>query len=611
MTIQQYPVTLLDSKSGHVTIKMGGCFLHSAYNPIKEAEKTAKKHFRKNNLHILFGFGLGYLAKALFSQIKDTGHLFIIEPSEQLFQLALGQTDISELINSKKVFFCVGDEINNLEKHLSAWIAKGYLGKTVFIESPNYARLYPELLPEISDTIKEINMLALINVNTLHMFALDWQKNFILNLYPVLKAKPFNHLIKKLSCPVIIASGGPSLTKQLPLLQKVQNKALILCAGSAINSLLQGGVKPHAMVTIDGGEANYNHFKEIDIDDVSLIYELMVHHKIPRQHNGVQVVFNQTGTGLEGLSECLLRRKLGAVICGPSVANCCLSIASQLTGAPVCFIGQDLAYTGDRTHADGNKHVQKVDRKSTEKQRGFTQIKGYYGEQVFTSYSFVAMRKTFEKLIEHIRDCGDDRPVINATEGGAFIEGAQNMPFAEFIENYCQSDHTEEIEALFNTAEIEEPDWQCFYKDIQKENDKLSEVIDLCTGAQKKLAKVKAGQTTIPPSVLSQLNKTDRKLKRLLKNELMYHILQPVIFRVYNRYLEPENETDAECAVRVIKKSKALYKEIKEAAEHTKKYIDELLLTVKKECVFQNHHHSPGTHPKGRVKGTRVSSDSC
>ena len=579
--IEQWPLVLVASKSGLPTVKVGDCFVHSKYQPAQEAQKLAEKHFQKNKLHLLFGLGLGYLAQAVFNQMQDDESLLIIEPHKQLLPLAVEQVDLSALTNSEKVFFCTGDEIDNFEKHLSTWVNKGYLGKTVFIEAPNYARLYPELLSEIATVIKEVNMQAIINVNTVHHFALDWQQNFILNLYPALKARPFQTLVKKLSCPVIIAAGGPSLTKQLPLLQKLQNQALILCAGSTINSLLKGGVKPHAVVVVDGGAANDHIFEDINIDDLPLLYELMVHYRVPRRHHGVQVVFNQTATNLAGISERLLGHQLGMVITGQSVANFCLSIAHQLTDAPICFVGQDLAYTGNRTHATGNKHEQKVDCAGLKNHRNYTQTKGYYGEPVFTSYVFVAMRKSFETLIEHFKNCGDHRPVINATEGGALIAGAQNMPLAEFIEQYCQQDHTAAITALFNQDPSQEPDWQRFYKEIQKERSKLADVIELCSKALKKLAKVKTGQTTIPAGILNQLDKSDRKLKKLLKHDLMHHILQPIIFRVYNHYLEPENETETECAVRVIKKSKVLYQEIKEAAKKTQGYLDQLLQDVK------------------------------
>lgn len=40
-----------------------------------------------------------------------------------------------------------------------------------------------------------------------------------MNLYYVHKDQSLKELYNKYDCPVILASGGPSLTKQLPLLK--------------------------------------------------------------------------------------------------------------------------------------------------------------------------------------------------------------------------------------------------------------------------------------------------------------------------------------------------------------------------------------------------------
>ena len=99
---------------------------------------------------------------------------------------------------------------------------------------------------------------------------------------------------------------------------------------------------------------------------------------------------------------------------------------------------------------------------------------------------------------------------------------------------------------------------------------------------KKKLEKIKS-DTDIPNSVLNSLEKIDKKLIKFLKDDFMRDILEPVIFRVYNCYLEKESETPSERVQRILKKSKALYSEIKDAAEATKGFVEELISEIEKD----------------------------
>lgn len=582
---ESWPVTLIISKSNLPTLKVGDYLLHSSYDPVKEAKRLAEIHYKKNHFHILFGLGLGYLAKELFAKMGEKDFLLIIEPDRKVIHFAFKDVDLDTLIKSRQVMFSNGEDLSALAEILSFYMRDGYLGKINFIESPNYSKLYPDLAREIIKLLKESSMLELINVNTFHAFAQIWQKNYLLNLYHTVPAKPFSSLAGRLSCPVIIAAAGPSLSKQLPLLRSIQNRAFILCAGSAINSLLQGGVIPHAVVTVDGGEANYRHFKELNIDSIPIIYSLSAHREIPNHHRGIQVIFNETNSKLAQWTDQALGRDLGSAKGGQSVANYCFDIACQMGSGPVCFVGQDLAYTDNMTHASGNINKKELDPEEIANQIKYTMVKGYYEDLVLTDYIFLGMKKTFEHYIDLLRKQGDNRPIINATEGGAMIEGAQNMPLKDFIRSYCYNDHTDNITSLFQNNDSDSPEWRYLYQSIQKEKENVLHIIELCQKAKKEFKKIKSYRD-IEQKILIKLDRIDEKLKSLLENNLMHYVLQPVIFRVQHRYPELQNETKEERNKRVLAKSEALYNEILEAAGYTEKCINELIDRIKSNYII-------------------------
>jgi len=64
------PLQLVPARSGKPTLLFDGVYLHSAYDPEKEAETWAKHHLGENEksrdfLWIVFGCGLGYHVQAL------------------------------------------------------------------------------------------------------------------------------------------------------------------------------------------------------------------------------------------------------------------------------------------------------------------------------------------------------------------------------------------------------------------------------------------------------------------------------------------------------------------------------------------------------------------
>lgn len=568
---------ILPAKNGIPTLKIGSYFVHSLYDPLKEAQRLAEYHYKEGYFHILIGLGLGYLANNLFSKFNKNDYLLVIEPNEEIYSVASGSHEMKKMINSNQVFFCIGRELPELKNLLSFLIDKGYYNKVKIIETPNYNRVYPDLLSEINVKLKEISMFKLIEINTFHYFAYLWQENMFMNLYQAKNAIPFNSLKNKLTCPVIIVSGGPSLTKQIPLLKDLQDTAFILCAGSAINSLLREKITPHAIVTVDGGEGNYRHFYSQDLNTIPIMYSPTVHREILRHHNGIQVVFNDNPR-LTGWISKYFGQDVGMVKSGDSVANYCLDIAFQITSGPICLIGQDLAYTNNQTHAVGNKNYRMITQEEIESDRRYTFTRGYFGEEVLTDYVFLGMKKTFESIVANYRECGDCRSIINATEGGVYIEGFENMSFKDFILKYCQEDASKEIREIFLQKNIS-IDNKKTLDFLEKEAKKLHKIIKLSKEA------CRVFEDSISPRISSKsilkLDNIDKELKLLFKDDMMYYILQPVIFRVENRYPANDNETPDEFKERVLKISRTLYKDILETTKHTKKYLDQLIENLK------------------------------
>lgn len=572
-------IIVIESKSGLPVVNFKGFYLNSKYDPIKEAKRLANSHYKKNHAHVLFGLGYSYLAKELLSQMGESDFLLIIEPSVQLYEEIKYKGDLGSLINHSKVFLMVGFDEQQLEEEIK-YLVSEYMAQVEVIISPNYEKLYPQYVKKLEEVIRMNVKLSVVNIGTIAVFSEMWQKNLLYNIYESWKSKPFKMFINRFTCPVIIAASGPSLTKQLDYLRLVKEKqsALIIAAGSTINPLLNAGIKPHLIVSIDGGEANWVHFKNTNYDDIPLFYSLAVHKDIPKYHKGFKVVFNSDDKALSTWLDKAVGKELGVVVGGASVANFCFYIAKMVSTGPITFIGQDLAYTNNYSHAEGNKHFKGVSEQDYKDKNKYISLKGYYGENVLSDYKFLSMKRVFEDMATAFREYGDKRPMYNSTEGGAIIEGIDNLEFKIFINTYCNVSYSEEFKEVFKPYEPDFEQQKRIVSNLEMEQENLREVIQLAKRAIDILEGTSRETILVDDKVLKELDKLDEKIDKCFKSNIVHYISMPVNFRINYLYQEGQNETPLEQTKRILNKSEALYKGILEAAETTINTLDEILI---------------------------------
>ena len=99
----------------------------------------------------------------------------------------------------------------------------------------------------------------------------------------------------------------------------------------------------------------------------------------------------------------------------------------------IVFMGQDLAFTGGKSHTSGIEGAL-GDNDKYIKSRCLMEVEGIDGTMLQTDFQMWYYKQWFEKAI---RDGGDRMRVIDATEGGAKIEGAENMKMSEVVAGEC------------------------------------------------------------------------------------------------------------------------------------------------------------------------------
>ncbi len=506
---QNLLIDFLYTKTGLETVKVNNILLHSKYDPIKEAKKVIEESFDEEKTNILFGFGLGYLYK----EIQDTydQEVIVIDP-------IFAHLSQHAIIQPKYVIDSVDKVKINRLLHREL---EFYSRKINVICAPSYQKIFMEEYKETLNILKNVQHSNMISENTVRFFSEQWQINYVRNLSQLNKFDTFNKLINKFSAPIVIASGGPSLLKQIPNLKKYRKNFILMASGSTINSLIKEDIYPDFIVSVDGGEANYNHFKNLDIKNGNLIFSFSSHHKIQEEFAGnmysfllnddhafQKYIYNEFGINFPML------------VGGTSVANFALSCAIHMTTGPISIIGQDLAYTNNQTHAKGNNHFKEIDKDYLIKKKAFKE-KGYEGGEVWTDSLFVAMREEFEKLYDIY---GEKKIIYNCTEGGLQIERIPQMNFEYFCKKYFK----DPVELLELKEQINVAHHFSMRDFLQKELERydllIKEVKDVLLDL-----KMERNQNFFSNKLLKKLDKVDEKIKKIQEQSSINYILEPVL----------------------------------------------------------------------------------
>ncbi|MFY0520180.1 motility associated factor glycosyltransferase family protein [Lysinibacillus sp. UGB7] len=565
--MSKYNIEYLSTNNNLKTIRVNNFFLHSKYNPIQEAKRIVEKEFEPNFVHVVFGYGLGYIIDELQKKIRKNEKLIVIDP---LFK------EFKDVVIADNIAFTLIEEVKSevIEEVVAANLVN-LSTQVKVICSPNYEKILKEEYLIVLESVKTVQRLHQVGENTTRQFSLDWQENYVHNILQ----SYMNHSLKELKqlydCPIIVISGGPSLKKQILKLKEIKDNIITIASGSTINSLLHHGIEPDYVVSIDGGIANYNHFKEIGNIKSQLIFGFSSHYKIQEIFPNAKYALLDVGdSDFQNYLNIIFSLEVPLIAGGASVANFTFTVACYMTSGPIAIIGQDLAYTDNKSHEDSNKHFIEID-ESYKKSRGVFETTGYYNDKVLTDYAFLLMKKDFERLNRQIQH---PSPIFNCTEGGAKIEGMEQIPFSEFCDLFINGETNIKLNSK---SRPKSKDSDIFIKKMQAEIAIYNKIIG---EIQIGLAKLDRNKSTMvfEKSVLRELDKIDKLIKKYKTRIAMNHIFDPITMDVLRNYEPVPNESDGVAFERVFNQNKELYSRLLEAFKVSRQYVLDVIKNTNK-----------------------------
>jgi len=400
--------------------------LNSMYAPSYEAERWGKQFqfHDADNIIIMYGLGNGYFVRELSEKLKDEGAIFVYEPCAEIFLQVLKKYDLLDILNNKRVFIGV-QGINEFKFHitLKSKVSITNLRSQVICSHPSYETLFPKSLKTFYTQLKNSNENAVIEYNTLLHFANAKVNNTFCNLKYIKDSITLEELKDTFpkDIPVILVAAGPSVEESIEDLKKVNGRAIIIAADRILDYLLNHGIEPDFVASMDPKKKTTNFSKREHVS-VPMFCTSQTKGEIMDKHVGKKI-FCDLDDYFRDLYFQLTGIEFEIPIAG-SVAIMAFTVALYLGAKDIILVGQDLAFSGDVTHVGGvisNPHGDQS-----------TMVEGVNGEMVRSRYDWVAYLEWFEDMIKINKHVN----VIDVKNNGAKIKGTTKMSLSEALDVY-------------------------------------------------------------------------------------------------------------------------------------------------------------------------------
>jgi hypothetical protein len=393
-------------------------------------------------IYFIYGASDGRHIRKCMERCDNTNCIVVCEPDIEVLAVACHTFDFTDLFRDDRIYWYL-PEVSEVKLQSILDTILDY-SKTKLLEFcilPSYDVRFPDKCQRYMDSILEkikvehatrstyIGFNRMIPRHTLfHMKNLIYHRN-IAQMKQSLEEYDISRI------PAVIVSAGPSLDKNVCELKKAQGKAFIIVVDAALRTVLRAGVRPDLIYTIDP-ESPDRFFENLELDGLLWACSRIVRPEVVKQY--ARKIFYNGFFWKKWNAQ--ISEELGYLFpwltVGGSVTSEAFQLAAYLGFKKMILVGQDMAFTNGVSHTSG---IEKAfgDNDEYIQSRLLVDVEGYDGTMLKTDYQMYIYKCWFEKLFLANKD---NYEVINATEGGARIEGARNVSLKETIEKECRDE---------------------------------------------------------------------------------------------------------------------------------------------------------------------------
>lgn len=528
------PIEVVTTKIGVSTVKVKidgkSLFIHSKYDPLKEAERVVEQ-FEKDidqYQHVFFyGIGFGYHIEAFLKKYPKLSFT-LYEPNPSIFYHYLSQKKLTDLPLQKLKNIYLDVNCGILEKFLTNFAENLNDEKVLLCVLPSYEKVFQKQYREFLEQFKNKVQSRIMAFAAEVTYSKRWTLNSLMNLPKTLETPSiFSKKDFFKGKPVLLVSAGPSLQYEYENLKYIKENGLayIFAVGSANRALIANDIYPDAVCTYDPQDHNHFVFAPIiekGITSIPMIYGTSVGFETLQRYRGPllhAITTQDTITPYYLGKENDFLEKLDDAF---SIALVTLQLLAKLEVGKVILVGQNFAfledffYSKDVAYNDPNEESIKVQEKHLENK---LIVKDVYGNDILTNTSFNQMRLYMEMYIEAFSGL----TVVNTTKGGAAIKGAPFMRLDEVVkelkEKVVKANWHEASTSIDNAVDLQVLKMKKASREFFLKVDNTFKVIEEMQGNYEKKNRKK----------LSKLfDKFDKEFKKVTLNDFYITFVRPL-----------------------------------------------------------------------------------
>lgn len=382
-------------------------YFHSNENPYMAARRFAA-NIKDAKEYAIFGFGLGYHIEQLAIRQSDAV-LTVYEPDIGMLANALIYRDMAWMLCYPKIQIIYDpDYVGFLDKI-------GQPDVEVVLHYPSLSMIPNESIKSQFEGIK-------VRLENIALYDKQFKKNMESNFHNI---KQSAERIKQNfeNKQVVIVAGGPSLDKNVHYLKECNRSNTILFAtGAVLRKLLQMDIVPDYAIITDPKQYTVRQITGLENCGVPLLLMATAIGEISATYKGELYLVCQEG--VKEAEEFAKDNDYQLFRTGGSVATAALDVAIRFGAKSIVFIGLDLAFTGNKTHASD------LVNETMDSNMEYIQVSDWNGENISTSKPFSMYLQWIEK---RMKEKDVTMKIYDATEGGARKEGMIPVRLADIL----------------------------------------------------------------------------------------------------------------------------------------------------------------------------------
>ncbi|MFD2655566.1 motility associated factor glycosyltransferase family protein [Gracilibacillus thailandensis] len=428
-----------------ITIDVHGrqAFLHSKYDPEKEAQRFIEANIEKirEKKHVfIYGMGLGYHIEEIIRRFPDIS-ITVYEPNIDVFHKLMESRKLSNILKSNVKRLYVETTLESRRQGLIDF-ANMVLDDVFILILPSYERAFSQETQAFMSMFTEIIKQKKQNYLANYTFEKKWVYNSIYNLYETLSSPTFFNIDKRILTdkPVILIAAGTSLDDEIENLKFIKSNKLayLFSVGSAVNTLLANDIYPDGHFSydpkFDNQEKVFKDILERNLDSIPLIFGTSIGFEKLSEYPGEKyhvVTSQDTVSSFYVNSESEILKVSDA----PTISVIALQILFHMEVSKIILVGQNLAFRGEHSYS---KAIYYRNTKEKRQHRKKIQIEtiDVFGNTIYTSPALERMKKAMEALIKELSSSKVE--IINATNGGAHIDGTKYIPLQEVMKDLSE-----------------------------------------------------------------------------------------------------------------------------------------------------------------------------